>query len=65
MVNVVLVGCDPEVEDFCTENAICSENPDESHFDCYCLPGYVGNGYELCEGRRFSFTHTYIAESSR
>lgn len=46
----VLIGCDPELEDFCAENARCTENPTEDHFDCYCLPGFVGNGYENCEG---------------
>ena len=32
----------------CSQNAICTNTP--GSFECECLPGFSGDGFEICEG---------------
>ena len=41
-----------DVEGSCHDNANCTDVP--GSFTCLCLPGYTGDGFNICTGRILS-----------
>ena len=40
------------LDPFCAENSRCVNTP--GSFECICLTGFAGNGFDLCKGKNIS-----------